>query len=102
MHLRPGLRLISTVCETAIVVVRATQPELDVRCGGAPMIALGEEIARGDGPQAGFAAGTQVGKRYWDQDSGLEVMCTTGGAGSLSIGDRPVDVKPAKPLPSSD
>ena len=37
-----------------------------------------------------------------DVDLGVEVLCTQGGAGSLTIGDAPLLVKGAKPLPSSD
>ena len=33
---------------------------------------------------------------------GLEVLCTKGGDGALSVGDAPLLVKGAKPLPSSD
>ena len=50
----------------------------------------------------GFADGTQVGKRYADDEVGLEVLCTKAGSGSLSLGLDPLPVKGAKPLPSSD
>jgi len=46
--------------------------------------------------------GTQLGKRYADPVTGLEVLCTKGGEGSLSIGDIAMVVKESKPLPSSD
>jgi hypothetical protein len=48
------------------------------------------------------AAGTLLGKRYADADSELEVLCTKAGEDSLSLGDAPLHVKDAKPLPSSD
>jgi hypothetical protein len=48
------------------------------------------------------SSGTLVGKRYRDETSGLEVLCTKVGAGSLSINGVPVPMKEAKPLPSSD
>ena len=50
----------------------------------------------------GFGDGTQVGKRYADDDLGLEVLCTKAGQGTLSLGIDPLPVKGAKPLPSSD
>ena len=48
------------------------------------------------------ADGTLLGKRYGDEDLGLEILCTKAGEGSLSIGNVPLPVKGAKPLPSSD
>jgi hypothetical protein len=45
---------------------------------------------------------TLMGKRYEDADLGLELLCTQPGEGALSIGDAPLLVKGAKPLPSSD
>ena len=48
------------------------------------------------------ATPTLLGKRYADDELGLELLCTQGGDGALSIGDTPLLVKGAKPLPSSD
>jgi hypothetical protein len=45
---------------------------------------------------------TLLGKRYADEELGLELLCTQGGDGALTIGDRPLLIKGAKPLPSSD
>jgi hypothetical protein len=42
-----------------------------------------------------------MGKRYVD-DAGAEVLVTKAGQGSLSIGDTPLTIKEAKPLPASD
>ena len=49
-----------------------------------------------------FSGGTQIGKRYADEESGLEVLVTKAGPGSLSIGTDALAEKGAKPLPSSD
>ena len=43
-----------------------------------------------------------IGKRYGDEDLGIELLCTKAGEGSLSIGDERLHLKDAKPLPSSD
>jgi hypothetical protein len=101
MELRPGLRLESATCDTQVVVVKVpSAPDVDVRCGGAPMRELG---AGGDRtPPADGGEPTLLGKRYADEDLGLELLCTQGGAGSLAVGDQPLLVKGAKPLPSSD
>lgn len=51
---------------------------------------------------ANLAEGTRVGKRYVDPESGLELLCTKSGQGSLSIGAVALQLKDAKPLPASD
>ncbi len=101
MDLKPGLRLASTVCDTEVVVVRAPAAAVDLRCGGQAMVAKGEAVA-GGGVDPTHGEGTLVGKRYGDEDLGLELLCTKAGEGSLSIGDERLHLKDAKPLPSSD
>lgn len=100
MELKPGSRLRSAVCSTEVVVVRAAPVEL--RCGGRPMVpADGAGISDAVQDEAP-AERTLLGKRYADPESGLEVLCTKAGTGSLTLGDAPLRVKDAKPLPSSD
>ena len=43
-----------------------------------------------------------MGKRYSDEESGLEVLCSKAGEGALAGDGRALPVKGAKPLPSSD
>jgi len=43
-----------------------------------------------------------IGKRYEHEASGLVVLCTKGGTGSLSIGDSPLTLEVSRALPSSD
>ena len=101
MELKAGSRLKSAVCDTEVIAVRVPGTDVDLRCGGAPMLALDA-----DGERQSIApehhAGTLLGKRYADEASGLEILCTKAGEGSLSIGDAPLLTKEAKPLPSSD
>ncbi len=99
--LKPGTRLRSTTCDTEVVVVKGPGVEVDVRCGGAPMVPVGE-AGGAAAVSAPFDQGTLVGKRYVTDDESLELLCTKAGAGSLSVGDAPLAVKGAKPLPSSD
>jgi hypothetical protein len=100
VELKPGTRLESVTCDTQVVVVRAPADDLDLRCGGEPMQPIG---AGGDRkPITGAGDPTLTGKRYADEDLGLELLCTRAGDGGLSVGDRPLLVKGAKPLPSSD
>ena len=99
--LKPGTRLRSVTCDTEVVVVKAPPEEVDVRCGGAAMAPVGEDAPRSD-VTAPFDQGTLIGKRYVNDDDSLELLCTKAGSGSLSAGEAPLEVKGAKPLPSSD
>lgn len=100
MQLKPGTRLESVTCATQVVVVRAPADDVDLRCGGEPMQPVGAGGERR--PMSGTGEPTLTGKRYADEELGLELLCTKAGNGWLSIGDEPLLVKGAKPLPSSD
>ena len=102
MEMKPGLRLASTVCGTEIIVVKAPAGSVDLRCGGQSMVAKGDALRRRGAIDPAHGEGTQIGKRYADEDVGIEVLCTKAGEGSLSIGDERLHLKDAKPLPSSD
>ena len=102
LELRPGSRLRSAVDATEVVVVKPPAEPVDLRCGGHPMVPLGSDGGTEATPSPDHAAGTLLGKRYVDADQTLEVLCTKPGDGSLSIGDEPMRVKEAKPLPASD
>src|SRR5256885_13032178 len=102
MELKAGSRWRSAVCDTEVVVVRAPTSEQTLECGGHPMIAHDAERPAGLEIDATHSAGTQMGKRFADPDSGIEVLATKGGAGSLSLSGRALALKDAKPLPSSD
>ncbi|WP_433502778.1 hypothetical protein ACQP04_23760 [Pseudonocardia halophobica] len=101
MMLKPGQRLRSTTCEGQFVVVRPPSTEIELTCGGAPVADLTGGAATGT-PDAARAGGTLVGKRYGHPDSGLELLCTKAGAGSLAVGAEPLEPVQAKTLPSSD
>ena len=89
------------MCDTEVMVIRAPAQDVDLRCGGAPMLAPGG--AKGEGaPAASFASGTLIGKRYVDAGETIELLCTKGGKGSLSMDGVALEVKQAKQLPSSD
>jgi hypothetical protein len=100
--LKAGARLKSAVCDTQIMVLRVPPSALDLRCGGAPMVALQETPSAGLALDAAFADPTLTGKRYVDAAESMEFLCTKGGAGALSIGETRLGVKQAKALPSSD
>ena len=101
MELKAGAKLRSSTCTTEVIVVRAAGGQVDLRCGGAPMLTLHDEPLT-QPIAADHGAGTLLGKRYVDDAGSVEVLCTKAGAGSLSVGDMPMLLKEAKPLPSSD
>ena len=100
--LKPGSRLRSTVCATEVMVVAAPKEEVALTCGGAPLAGLDAPPAGGGSPSPDAAGGTQLGKRYVNEAGDLELLCTKPGQGSLACGGKPLAVKGAKPLPSSD
>jgi hypothetical protein len=102
MKLRSGQKLHSAVCEAQVVVVRAPADEVEVGCGGAPLLGDGEEAAGGAELDPSLGDGPQLGKRYADDEVGLELLCTRGGTGALTVDGRPLAMKGAKPLPASD
>jgi hypothetical protein len=101
MQLKPGTRLQSAVCDTQVVVVRVPAGDVDLRCGGQPMVAVGEAVERVTAAD-GFDGGTLMGKRYASDELGLEVLCSKAGTGALSVGAELLPLKDAKPLPASD
>lgn len=101
LPLKPGSRYRSVTCANEVVVVKAPADPVDLRCGGEPMVPIDDAVGHGT-PAEGFNAGTLVGKRYTDEGETLELLVTKPGDGSLSIGDTLLNVKGAKPLPSSD
>ena len=38
MEIRAGSRLKSSVCQTEVIAVKAPGTEMDIRCGGVPMV----------------------------------------------------------------
>lgn len=102
MIAKAGLRLSSAVCDTEVIVIKAPKEDVDLRCGGEPMVGLADASGRRGAPAAPHDNGTLIGKRYALADPALEVLCTKPGTGSLSIGDDALPAKEASPLPSSD
>lgn len=101
MQLKAGARLKSSVCEGQVVVVRAPSRDVALTCGGAPMIGVNEQpaVAPIEVAEPNAAA---IGKRYVDETSGIELLCSKGAKGALSVDGRALTLKEAKRLPSSD
>lgn len=102
MELKPGSRWKSAVCDTEVVVVRPPKTPSSLECGGHAVIPHAQAKPEGLAPSADHSDGTAAGKRYTDPETGIEVLCTKGGAGSLSVDGRAIGAAEAKKLPSSD
>ena len=92
----------SAVCATEVMVVAAPADEVEVACGGAPMIGIKDDPPAGASVSPDASAGTALGKRYVNEAGDLELLCTKPGEGSLGVGGALLSLKEAKPLPSSD
>ena len=102
MEVRAGSRLKSAVCNTEVIAVKAPGEDMDIRCGGVPMLDPSDAKTEGGTPSDDASDGTQMGKRYVDSDETIELLCTKPGDGSLGIGDALLAIKESKPLPASD
>ena len=98
--LTPGTRLKSTVCTTEIMVITAPAEGIDIMCGGEPMNSDGQ--GNGGSAHQEHAAGSILGKRYTNEEGGLEILCVKGGEGSLWAGGSAMKVKVATKLPKTD
>jgi hypothetical protein len=63
------------------------------------MLGPGQE-ADGE-PVPPFDAGTVMGRRHTDPEETNEVLCAKAGAGSLSVGETPLEIKSPRALPAS-
>ena len=97
--MKPGTKLKSAVCDTEVMVIRGSG-DISVECGGQPMAE--EKPAEAGEVSPDFAEGTNMGKRYVDEAGTVELLCVKPGKGSLSIDGKALQLKDAKPLPSSD
>ena len=102
MKLVPGSRWKSAVCETEAVIVRPPKDAGELQCGGAAMIPHSAPRSSDTTIAAESASGTLLGKRYADEVTGLEVLCSKAGKGSLAFDGRALTLRQAKKLPASD
>jgi hypothetical protein len=98
MQTKAGLKLRSNACTTEVIVVRPAAEDVAVTCCGQPMTT--------DDVTAPTTAPEQheilLGKRYTDEVTGIELLCTKPGQGPLAVDGRPVVLKGTKALPASD
>ncbi|MXP23433.1 hypothetical protein GIY30_19010 [Gordonia sp. HNM0687] len=102
MKPRVGQTLASVVDGTTVVVVRWPGEDLEVTCGGVVMVDKKDPRVGTGEVDAAHAEGTALGKRYTDEERGVELLCTKAGKGTLALEGVPMPLKAAKPLPASD
>lgn len=103
MDLKPGSRWRSAVCESEVIVVRAPAAPVLLCIGGAPVLAAaGADRPAGGAPDRALTGGTLLGKRYADEASGLELLCTRSGAGTITVAGRLATIMSPRKLPASD
>ena len=100
--LKAGSRLKSAVCSSELMIVVAPAGDVSLTCGGSPVMDLKADAPAGASIDADQKQGTQMGKRYTNEAGDLEVLCTKPGEGGLAVDGTPLEIKGAKPLPSSD
>ena len=101
MELKAGARLRSAVSDAELIVIRASDGDVEVTCGGLAVLDGGDDSPK-TAIQAGQEGSILLGKRYVDDGDILELLCTKPGDGALAVDGRPLQLKTAKPLPSSD
>jgi hypothetical protein len=103
VQLKPGKRLWSQTSSAAVIVVRAPAVDsAELWCGGQPMAA---EVPTTPSTALSKETATErieLGKRYTDAEGQLELVCTSAGAGPLTLDGRVLGIKPARNLPASD
>src|SRR6202034_2795898 len=97
-----GQRLRSQAHGTEVIVVRAPDQPVELTCGGSPMTSEATASGTPATPQPAAVEGAQLGKRYIDEASWLELLCTRPGTAVPAADGRALTLKTAKPLPASD
>jgi len=101
MEIKAGSKFACPDCTAELVVVKPPTAPIALTCGGVAVVeATADRPGGGHTDAAGD--GTLVGKRYADEESGIEVLCAKPGPGTLAADGREMPIKGAKPLPSSD
>lgn len=99
--LKAGLRLACPDCTIEVVLVKAPTAEVELTCSGSALVDMDSPRSQSGHPSA-EGEGALLGKRYVDEETDLEVLCTKAGPGQLAADGRVLGIRGAKPLPSSD
>jgi hypothetical protein len=85
-----------------VVVVRAPAAPVTLNIGGAGALPADAGRPPSTQPHAALSGGTLLGKRYADEVTGLEVLCTKPGTGAITVDGRRATVITPRQLPASD
>ena len=100
LQIERGMTFQSVADGCELLVIKAPAQPVDLRYGGHPFGETdGDPYARMI--ESGFDAGTLQGRRYFSEEHGVEVLCTNGGDGSISVGTTLLQLKPHRPMPAS-
>ena len=100
--LKTGARLKSAVCDGEIMVVAAPSDDVNLTCGGEPMIDAASGESGGGDIHPDHAVGIAMGKRYINEAETLEVLCVKAGDGGLAEDGALLLQKDTKKLPKTD
>ena len=102
--LKAGDRFACPECPTEVIVTRAADADVALTCAAVTLVYNGDPRPASGHAGGGAAGGepAQLGKRYVDEQTGLEMLCTKAGTGALGCDGRVLTLRSAKPLPSSD
>ncbi len=98
---KPGTRLYGRACTTELMIIRAPADAVEITIGGLPS-ATSAADRDGGSIAEGHGGGSLMGKRYVDAAGTVELLCTKAGEGAGAVNGELLEVKDAKPLPSSD
>ncbi|MGX7680160.1 hypothetical protein ACSMXN_14810 [Jatrophihabitans sp. DSM 45814] len=99
MGLKVGSRLRAQNSSCEVIVVKGSDSDAVLLCAGVEMALT---AAPEGTSQVTEGPSVELGKRYSDDESGIEILCTKSGLGPLSFEGRELGQKSAKPLPASD
>lgn len=99
--LKVGGRLKSDTCNGEVMVVVAPTDEVEITCGGQPMIDSSADSS-GAAINPDHAVGIAIGKRYVTEAGDVELLCVKAGEGSLAVNGALMLQKDTKQLPKTD
>lgn len=91
------LRAQNSPCE--VIVIKGSSDDAALLCAGVEMLPTAPPA---DAPAAADGPAIELGKRYTDDATDIEVLCTKAGVGPLVYAEHELTLKSAKALPASD
>lgn len=102
LTVKVGSRLFDTASTAEFIVVRAPSEEIDLTISGNTPAFSADGRAESVAPKQSPGETSIIGKRYVDDAGTIELLCCRAGDGTPAVSGSPLQLKEAKPLPSSD